>query len=137
RSIRIVNKYLQTLRTYYQCLAFLQLQLRETFTGNNCFDQFTVVIALKLQLRQRADRMSTTQLHHDAFRAGHIALDIKIMRAHISNTLGILGCNMLRRIQTDTFSLQHSFMYATMEQIDVAQKAIDERRGWIVVNILG
>jgi hypothetical protein len=114
--------------------ALFQLQVAEALVGHHGFDQLGRIVALQVQLRQRADRVRAAQLDHDAFGARRVAVDFQVVRTHIGDALAVLRPHGPAR-EAGVAAGQDAVLHAAMEQVDVAQEAVHERRRRMVVHL--
>src|SRR5690606_33809396 len=92
-------------------------------------DQAGAVLAFQFQACGRSDKQRTYQLYADARLPGAVAVDIELVRTHEADrgrilcriVFGRLECNALAHVQPAPVG-------TAVEEIDVAEEAVDERR---------
>ncbi len=145
-----LDKHAGPARRHHQGLTLGQSHLPELLRRNLRLDDRVLARLLGLLDRDqfqpcdRADHDGAVQPHHDATRravgvlplAGNVALHVEIVRPHIGERLGVLRVGMFWRLQLHAFEVDFALVGAAMEQVDVAQKAVDERAGRMVPDLL-
>ena len=101
---------------------------------------FTVALRrLEFQAGQRAHHNRPLQDGRQALGTGlpwHGALHIQVIRAHVGTGIGVLCRGVLRHGQLHPLHVQRALVRTAMEQIHIAQKAIDEGAGRVIPHLL-